>query len=149
MATLADVLAAVRAALARDPALAALSRPEQPVDVLVLPAQVVYVGSGGEEIATHDGDWDGAYTIAIETHVVRQNGLAAAYAALMDYLPRVNRQLREAYGTDRFGGTVLLVGAGRRGGGGFPIRFEVAQDEWGGTQTLALTHEIDVTITEE
>lgn len=148
MATIAQALAQVRAALVLDPTLADLAHPDNPPDLLNPPAWVAYVGSGGLEQATLEGEWDGVYTIVVETHVARKN-LAAAYASLMTYLPLINAQLTDTYTDNRFGGTVMLVGGGRQRGGTFPLRFDVAQDSWADTDTLALTHEFDVRLAED
>lgn len=148
MATIGGVLTQVRAALLLDDTLAALSHPENPPGALNLPAWVAYAASGGITQATHDGYWDGVHTINVETHVARTN-LAAAYAALMTYLPLVTFRLADAYEANRFGGTVILVGGGRQRGGTYPLRYEIAQDEWNGVETLALTVAIDVTIAED
>lgn len=147
MASIAQVLAEIRAALLLDETLAALAHPESPPDAITPPAWVAYAASGGITQANHDGDWDGAHTINIETHVKR-SPLASAYASLMTYLPLITFRLADAYKANRFGGTVMLAGLGRQRGGTYPMRYDIAQDKWNDVETLALTVELDVTIAE-
>lgn len=149
MATIADALREIGAALALDGTLARLSRPADPPQVLDLPTIVVYAASGSLGIANLEGAWDGTYTVAIETHVERLANLEDAYAELMTYLPLVNRQIANGYTHNRFAGTVILAGLGRERGGTAPLRFLVEEDTWNGINTLSMKHELDLVLAED
>ena len=151
MANATDAVAEIKGALGSDATLAALNRPANPPDNLILPAMVVFAAAGGMRPATLDGRWDGVHTIRVEIHVPREApSLEAAYASLMGYLPLVRRQLIDGYAANRFGGTCILVGGagGVRANVSYPLRYAIEQDEWNLVKTLALNYELDVLIEE-
>lgn len=147
MTTLADVLTAVRDALALDATLAALDRPENPPDKLNLPAMIVYGTNGAIAPATHDGRWHGGHTVTIEIHVPRTD-LARAYARLMTYQPLVSRRLIAGFAANRFAETLVRLGSNSAAAAGEPLRYRIENDDWAAVATLALIYELDVTIEE-
>lgn len=141
-----NAIAHLKDACFNEPDLDGLSKPPDPPGSLNLPALVVYNAAGNLGSGSLDNDKWGVHTIVAEIHVKRSPS-DLGYGQVMDFFPAMARTVLAAK-ANKFGGHVVMVGdegdEAYRG-----IAYEIAQDDWNATATLALTFRITVTTQED
>lgn len=145
MATLDDIVTAVQAALVDIDVASIPATPPENIGDPQLPALIVYSARGGFRLETAMGEsgypekW-GAHTIYVDLHVTRSN-LPINVAAVMPVNEAIANALLRGFLAGKFGGTVTTLGTG----GSLPVRYALAEMNWGGRKTIGWRFELDVT----
>lgn len=154
MATLTEVLAAVRAELKTLPAINYL--PDAPPEQLAgfeLPAIVVYSPSGEFRWEAHYDDASGrplasgVRVVTVDVHLARTD-LEINFAEALTYADLVPMKLMDAFLANRIGGTAVTLGRGD-GSGGAPIRYQFGALTYGAVRTIGFQFSVDVSFMQE
>lgn len=154
MATLTEVLAAVRVELAPLPGINFLPpAPPEQLSYFELPAIVIYSRSGEFRWESHYDDTSGrplasvVHVVTVDVHLARTN-LENNFAAAVTYGDLIPMTLMDAFLSSRIGGTAVTLGRGD-GSGGPPIRYQSGGMTYGAVRTLGFQISVDVSFMQE
>jgi hypothetical protein len=156
MATLTEVLAAVRSELGTLPAINYLpDAPPEQLSPFELPAIIVYSAMGEFRWESHYDDLSqrplasGYRTVTVDVHLARED-LAINFAEAVKYADLVPMKLMDAFLASRIAGTAVTLGRGLSGGSGnAPIRYQFGAMTYGGVKTIGFQFSVDVSFTQE